>query len=246
MPTPYPHHAAHYIARVASVLLCTVFITGCMTMPGARPLHPGEHQVGVSLGGPIVKFGDANVPLPGAVLEGRSGLTYLANKPVDLNYGINATAIGFGIAQLHLGASWLMLDQDGARPALSVTNRLFVGTNALTPQDKAPGTKQAWGADQLEVSASYLLGQQLVYLSIAQYTDFGLPDLLLTPALGAMFDFGELNGFKLMLEARYYAINKKKSLTTVEWSSAPRGGLGVGVGFSYAFGQRGCSCAVTR
>ncbi len=213
-------------------------------MPGARPLHPGEHQVGVTIGGPLVVSGGSNIPLPNAIVEGRSGLTYLAQKPLDLNYGVNATALGFGIAQLHVGASWMMLTQEGARPALSLTNRLFVGTNALSPQEKAPGTKRAWGADQLELSASYLLGQQLVYVSLSQYTDLGLPGLLLTPALGAMFDFGESDGFKLMVEARYYAINQHKDLTTITWTSGPRGALGLGFGFSYAFGQRRCSCSV--
>ena len=233
---------AHRAAALAARLSAAALLAGCTTMPGARPLHPGEHQVGVTLGGPAVEFGQASVPLPNAILEGRSGLGYLRLRPLDLNYGLNATALAFGIAQLHVGASWLMLDQEGARPALSLTNRLFLATNALTPQDKAPGAKRAWGADQVELSASYLLGTQLVYLSLSQYVDFGLPQWVLTPALGAMFDFGRREGVKLMLEARYYGLNLTKEFTTVQWTTGPRGALGVGLGLSYAFGDRRCSC----
>lgn len=234
------------VRALASLLAALALLgaTGCMTLPGARPLHRGEHQVGLSVGGPLVVVSDQKIPLPNAILEGRSGVGYIVERPIDLNYGLNLTAIGFGVAQLHLGASWLMFDQRGAIPALAVTDRLFVATNALTPQDKAPGSKQAWASDQIELSASWLLGQQLLYVSLSQYTDFGLPRLLLTPALGVMFDFGERDGFKLMLEGRYYAINQRKELTTIRWATDPRGALGVGIGVSYAFGQRGCSCHV--
>ena len=219
-----------------------------MTLPGARPLAPGEHEVGVTVGGPLVEFGGGNVPLPNAVVEGRSGIRLIRDRPLDLNYGLNATAIGFGIAQLHLGASYMLLEQEGAIPAISLTNRVFVATNALTPADKAPGTKSAWGAHQLELSASYLLAGHLLYLSASQYTDFGHPQLLLSPAIGVQFDPGEKKqGVQFLLEARYYAINQTKELTTVSWTSAPRGAFGVGLGLSYRFGRAfsgGCSCSV--
>ena len=111
--------------------------------------------------------------------------------------------------------------------------------------EKAPGTKQAWGAHQLEVSLSYLLKGHLLYGSVSQYTDFSYPGLLLTPALGVQLDPGtKKQGLQFLLEARYYAINQTKELTTVRWTSAPRGAVGVGFGISYKFGQqRGCSCS---
>ena len=239
---------AHIAPLLASCLLTTL-LGACMTLPGARPLSPGEHEVGVTVGGPFVEFGGANVPLPNAIVEGRSGIATLRNRPLDLQYGLNATAIGFGIAQLHLGASYLLLEQENAIPAISLTNRIFFATNALTPQDKAPGTKQAWGAHQLELTASYLVKGQLLYLGVSQYTDLGYPQLLLSPALGVQFDPGEKKrGIQFLLEARYYAVNQTKELTTVSWTSAPRGAIGVGFGLSYKFGQArpqgGCSCSV--
>ncbi len=230
---------------VTLLALCTTsLLTACTTLPTARPLHPGEHQAGVSLGGPMVNYGGTHIPLPNAVVEGRSGIRYIRLKPLDINYGLNVTAAAFGIAQLHLGTSYLLLDENGFIPALSMTNRLFVATNALTPQDKAPGTKQAWGAHQLAFTASYMIKNQLIYLGLDQYTDFGLPQLLLTPSLGVEFDPGHAKDLKFHLEARYYAINKTKSLDTVEWTTHPRGAFGFGLGLSYTFGQRGCSCSV--
>lgn len=238
---------SRHVRLAALLTLCASLTasTGCMTMSGARPLYPGQHQAGVTVGGPMVELGSP-LPLPNAVIEGRSGLTYLNKRPLDLNYGLNATAIALGILQVHVGASWLLVGQRGAWPALSVTNRLFFGANILTTEDKAPGSTGAWGADQLELTASYMFGRQLVYLSLAEYLDFGAPDLLLTPALGTELDFGEKGGVKLGIEARYFAVNKRRDVRAVNWFPGSRGALGVGLGISYAFGGRCSACQLEQ
>ena len=136
----------------------------------------------------MVLLSGAPVPLPNAVLEGRHGITKVNERPLDVNYGLNLTAVAFGIVQMHVGASFLLAMQDGARPAISLSNRLFVATNLLGASDKVDPNAKFWASDQLEITASWLLGDHLVYVGLGQYFDFGNVELTLTPSLGAEFD----------------------------------------------------------
>ena len=61
-------------------------LSGCATLSSARPLAPGEHEVGVTIGGPVLLFGGAPVPLPNTVVQGRSGVAELGGRPLDIFY----------------------------------------------------------------------------------------------------------------------------------------------------------------
>lgn len=216
------------------VMMCALAVCGlgCSTMQGARPLEPGQHQAGMTIGGAFVDAGVV-VPIPHAIAEGRSGVVRLWDRPLDLNYGLNVTALFYQVFQAHFGASWLLIQESGWRPALSMTNRLYFATNALAA-NKVEGTRGAWGAHQLELTGSYTFGNQLVYLAFAQYTDFGRPDALLTPALGAEFDMG-WSGFRMHVETRWYAINKTRTIETVRFWPGNQGALGLSFGGSWRF-----------
>jgi hypothetical protein len=196
-------------------------------MNGARPLEPGQHAVGVTLGGAVLEFAGAPLPLPNAVVEARHGVALVADRPLDLSYGLNLTPLAFGLVQGHVGSSWLLFDQRGAAPALSVTDRVFF---ALDP---AP---QGWGANQLELTASWRSGHQLVYLSLSQYLDLLRPSLVLTPALGAALDPGPAGGFFVQPELRYYGVNLVNELNTIPWMPDRVGAVGFSVGVGSTFG----------
>jgi hypothetical protein len=213
-----------------------VLATGCATMTGARPLEPGRTAAGLTLGGGLVKLGGP-VPLPNTVLEVRHGLPHLAQRPFEIGYGLNATALAFGVIQGHVGASWLLIDQSGAAPALAVTNRVFAATNLLGLPTRYDAVPQAWAADQLELTASWLAGQQLPYVSLSQYLDFGSPQLALTPAVGVVWDFREPDrGLTLQTEARWYAVNQTLFYDIVDRYPAHQGALGITVGLGMTFG----------
>ena len=208
-------------------LLPLVLVAGCATMNGARPLEPGQPAVGVTLGGAVLEFADAPIPLPNAVVEARHGLTRVADRPLDLSYGLNVTPLAFGLLQGHVGSSWLLFDQHGAAPALSLTDRVFFAV------DPAP---QAWAANQLEVTASWLAGNQLVYVSLSQYLDLPRPSLVLTPAVGAPLDPGEPGGLFVQPEVRYYGANLANDLNTIPWIPDGVGALGISIGLGSRFG----------
>ena len=227
-------HTASYLRPLLALLL-TLLLSGCMTLPSPRPLETGEHQVGLTLGGPAVQIGGTPIPLPMANLEGRSGLPRLLDRPLDVNYGLNTTALAFGIVQGHLGASYLLVQEEGFRPALTLTNRLFLATNFPVASQRAPDSGGVWAADQIELTASYLLGNHLLYAGLGQYFDFTSPRLLLTPSLGILLAPGQAQRWRFSAEARYFAVNQINAFDAVRWAPEARGALGVGLGLSYTF-----------
>lgn len=224
------------LAALRRCLTLVPLLAGCGTMNSARPLAEGEHAFGLTFGGPLLKLGGTPIPLPNAVIEGRSGLPALKDHPFDLNYGINLTAATFGVAQMHAGASLQLLAQQGGIPAVSLSDRLFFATNGLDRRKEDHG---AWGMDQVELTASWALQQQLVYGGLAQYTDFANPRLLLTPFLGAQLDFGRPGGFGLQLEARYFGVTALQETNTLKWVTFGRGALAPMLGVRYTLPARG-------
>jgi hypothetical protein len=206
-------------------------LLACGTMNTARPLEPGQHAAGLTFGGALLDMG-APIPIPSAVVEGRSGVTTLAERPLDVNYGVNLTAAAFGVAGLHAGASYLVLDQSGARPAISVADRLYVYTN-LGDATKAD---RGWlFVDQLELTASWDLGGQLVYLGASEHLDLRNPRLLLSPYLGA--ELLRRKRLGVQAELRWLALNQSQVSDAIPWiPDDGRGALQPSLGLSYRFG----------
>jgi len=198
-------------------------------------LAKGQDEIGFTFGGPTVMVGNSPTPLPNAVLEARTGLSPLLDKPLDLNYGLNATALAFGLVQGHIGSSWLLRDQTDWIPALSISTRLFLGANFFNRGDKADDSIKFWVNNQWELIGSWLYGQQLIYVGLAEYLDFQNPGLTLSPFLGVSLDPGDAEGLKLQVEMRWYAINQTPKHNTVRWYPESVGALGGSLGVSYAF-----------
>jgi len=202
------------VSRVACML--SFGLTACGTLSTARPLEQGETLIGATLAGPMIDFGGP-LPLPFAVVEARHGLPRLADRPIDLGYGLNLTALPFGVTAGHVGASWLLVEQDGGVPALSVGNRVFFGVNVPGGPDRPEPRVQGWGADQIELTASWKARRTLPYVSVAQYFDFRNPELLLTPAVGVQVDPGDPGGFLFQGEARWFGITRSRDILIPTW-----------------------------
>ncbi len=223
-------HHLHLLTLLPALLLTS----SCTTMNTARPLAPGEHAAGLTIGGPMIVVG-APLPLPNAIVEGKHGVVTLLERDLEINYGLNLTGLAFGVIQAHVGGAWELLAQDGWIPALSISNRVFLATNPLWLGPPRSETAVGfWGANQTELLASWKPGGQLLYTGIAQYLDFGAPSLLLTPILGTELDFG-LGGFRLQLEARYFALGRSTQATNLVWFPGGSGALGFSIGFGYHF-----------
>jgi hypothetical protein len=91
------------------------------------------------------------------------------------------------------------------------------------------------------VDASWLVGGQLLYGGLAQYTDFVAPNLALSPALGATFDFTPVDdrGLRLSVEGRWYGVNLQRPSQNVEFAGGGRGTLGLALGLHSRLGRAG-------
>ena len=201
-------------------------------MNAARPLEPGQHAVGATFGGAVLDAGFVTTPMPNLNVEGRSGVTSFMDRPVELNYGLNVTGIAFGLGSAHIGGAWLAMEQDGARPALALVDRVHLTSNVF---DTTKDTKDVMAIMQLEALASWDTKPALLYVGAAQYLQFSNPMLTLTPVVGTELHLGQKWG--LQVEFRHYAITQNKEpLDTVVWKTWGPGAYGVTVGFNRAIG----------
>ncbi len=200
--------------------LLALSLAACGTLSTARPLEKGETLVGGTLGGPLFDFG-APIPIPMAVVEARHGLPRLADRPLDLGYGLNLTGLPFGLTALHVGASWLLVEQNGGVPALSLGNRVFFGVNLPGGPDRDDPRVQAWGLDQIELTASWRARRTLPYVGVSQSFDFRNPELLLTPMAGVQVDPGDPGGFVFQGELRWYAVTRTIDPLIPTWVPGP-------------------------
>lgn len=208
-------------------------LLACGTLTSARPLDPGQHVVGATFGGPAVDVGPATLPLPSLVLEGRSGVARPLDRPLEVQYGLNLTAVAFGMAQVHVGGAWLLLPQHGWIPAVALGTRLYAVDNHLDTS-KVPEARAFYALDQVEILASWDGRRALGYLGLAQYTDLFDPSLLLTPVVGGQLHLGER--WDVQVELRHYAINQRSLHSAFDWLTWGPGALGGNLAVSRRFG----------
>jgi hypothetical protein len=154
------------------------------------------------------------------------GASYGFHSRADVSAHLHLTTLVFGVAGLDVGSSYLLLFEDGAIPAVSISGRLYGFTDF-----------QSGARAYLEgaATASYLFNQRfLTYLSVAPLIQFNAPPIL-SLAVGEEFQFGR---WGVQIEGRWYAPNIGSQYQTVEWLGlAGQGALGVVLGLRYRFGE---------
>ncbi len=197
----------------------------CGTMNAARPLDAGEHQVGVTFGGPFTTQLGPPIPVPNLVVEGRSGLNPLGSVPLDVNYGLNLTPLAFGVTGLHTGASLHPVAQNGIWPALSFTERVLLYNNVLDTR-KPKDARAVWALNEFDATASWSLGNHLVYAGLSNAVDLADPELLLSPFLGT--ELRPRGGsFAWQLESRWLGANFSPDVYDVSWLNTGTPGHGL-------------------
>ncbi|HEY1114520.1 MAG TPA: hypothetical protein VGE66_13205 [Chitinophagaceae bacterium] len=102
------------------LLLFALFAAGFTSCAPARfvkPLDEGRHAAALSLGGPLIKFGETTIPMP--LVSAVYG--YGFDSTFTGFGGLNLTSAFYGNVQLDLGVTKKLLSQKGAVPAVSVT-----------------------------------------------------------------------------------------------------------------------------
>ncbi|MDH5544687.1 MAG: hypothetical protein OEZ43_03775 [Gammaproteobacteria bacterium] len=101
--------------RTIVVLVLLLSSIACTNSRVVKPLHTGQLEAGLDVGGPIFRFGDNFIPMPLSSLSASYGL-----KPdLTLYGGWHTTAAAYGVAQIDLGVLKEILPPDGMLPGVS-------------------------------------------------------------------------------------------------------------------------------
>lgn len=132
-----------------------LWLSACSTAHTARPLGQGNHALHLSVGGPVAGIGDPSLLVPLPTLTYKYGIT----DRLDLYGGwhVLETFLNDGNAYFDIGASYYVLEQDGAWPGVSA---------ALTVSPLL-NDHSGWVLIDLQATASWYIDAaetQLVYL----------------------------------------------------------------------------------
>jgi hypothetical protein len=208
------------------------FIYACSPVRFVKPLAKKEQAVNVSLGGSLIKYGNATIPIP--FLTANYG--YGIDSSLTGFASLNITSALYGNFQMELGATKQLLKQKKYIPALSITpvvNIIYRNKDAhkLYPQ--------------LAVNAFWEYGKRknLLYVSLdnwfelSQTRAFGVKQnnhWIFMPGIGHSFT-GKKWSFNM--EAKVIAPNLSNEKLVVDYQTPfkTHGAFGVYVGCTRKF-----------
>lgn len=196
--------------------------SGCGILTHARPTPKGTVALEASAGGPIVDIG-APIPLPLSTLGVSVGLL----DRLDVQAHVHLiTLLALKTAGLDVGTTWMPLTQDGARPAVALTGRVYVFTDFRG----AP-----LGYVELTSTASWLLGKRwLSLVTLSGVVDVGDGYVHWSPGIGEQVLLGR---WAIGLDLRWYDPTFDARFSSAKWASlAGRGAIGLVLGASYRLG----------
>ena len=209
--------------RRTLLLISVVFgAFGCGHATAVRPVPKDSVAIEAAVGGPLADVGLV-IPMPLSTVGARYGI----HERGDVGAHLHATSLAFGIVGADVGTTWLLLEEDGAIPAIAANGRLYGFA------DPAAGGARAYL--ELTPSVSWLLGDRfLTYASGSAFVQFAGGTPLFSLAVGEQVQFGR---FALQLEARWYEPEYDTTFTVVDWRPiGGQGGFGAVLGMSYRFG----------
>jgi hypothetical protein len=204
--------------------------SACATYNNARPLEPGQHAISATFGGPLTEVPNVGtIPLPNLTLEGRHGVAH----HLDVNYGLHILPLAFGVAGMHVGGTYQLFDQPTVVvPALSVGQRFFAFTNAIDTRKPNPSS---FAMSQTDLTTSWEVLDQLVWIGASGYLPFNEPHLHLAPFAGV-----ELRPFEFLrlgVEARWLNPAINQEFAVVNWVAPDsHGAILVTAGLAFVFG----------
>ena len=202
--------------------LLLVFSAGCGTTQLLRPVGAGNTRASASLGGPLIVFGGAPVPLPVSTV----GVAHGVSESLDLHGDLHPTAAAFGVAGLGLGVAWHPLRRRGA---------LTVGFDAYGFGNGADAVMLAdpWIGGQARLCRWLSLGGGVhLPLRVATSSTYqrGLTPVAPTVFVQAALRLGRTT---LEIEPRWVALGTCAACAAPDYVSLGTGTLGLVLGVSY-------------
>ena len=214
-----------------TIFLSAVLLVSCGPTRFVEPLEKDKLAVGVSLGGPVIDYAGAPIPVPLTQLEVGYGL----HEDLTLHGGIHTTALFFGNAQIDVGVTYLTPKLKAKwMPSISVAPSV----NFIFDFDD----KKAKLWPILDINAYYNYGKRknYFYFGINNYFDFAGVEtqgrnryVLLSPQIGHTFK-GKERSWELFTEIKLIAPYLNSAAPFVPYT----GILGENGGTGFYFGFR--------
>ena len=212
-------------------------LLACSASHGVRPIGAGNHAVEASLGGPVARLYGKPVPIPLSTVGWRYGL----HDRSDLHLRLQpTTAALFGVVAGDVGASWMLAEQEGRRPALVTEGSLYAAVGK--------GTVRGYG--ELEALASWQLGERghLAYVGADLFVQprawaednphLPLRSVLAGPLAGTRLMLGERTG--LAVQATWFEPwSDTEPLTATYYAPGHHGAIQLELGLHRTFGGGG-------
>lgn len=109
------------IIKLLFIIFFVYFFQNCAPSRFVKPLAKKQHAASFSLGGPLIKFGDAPIPIPFSTIAYGYGI----NDKVTGYGSIHTTSLLFGNLQSDIGTTFKLFEKENkfgfsASPALQI------------------------------------------------------------------------------------------------------------------------------
>lgn len=215
----------------ALAALAFALLAGCSTTRSVRPVGEGKWAAGGSIGGPLFTNLGPPIPAPMVSAYARRGL----DARTDLDFGLYfpvIAATGFDV-----GASRLLVDQDGAWPAVMGGGRLLAFANALVLSGEDPNGKPYGFSprlfEELYANASWRVGEaSLAWAGISLFLQ--AEALIARPTIQLGFEWRASRLFGLALELKQLSFLTNQRFAAVAFvGPADYGAFAAQVGFNF-------------
>ena len=218
--------------KKSHLLLLLLFCAACAPTRYVKPLAKRQSAASLSLGGPLIAYGNATIPVP--FLTANYG--YGVDSTLTAFGSLNVTSALYGNFQLELGATKQFLEQHTYLPGLS-------GTLALNGIYRSADAAKLY--PQLDLNAFWEYGKRKNYFYIGLSNWFELSQKrtlgetqsnhwIWMPLLGHSFNGKKWN---VNLEAKVIAPNLSNKNIVVDYQTpfGSHGALGVYIGYTRKF-----------
>ena len=208
------------------ILFAAIFWIGCGSTQPVRVLEEGKTKAVFSLGGPIIQFGSAPIPVPYLTIGAMHGYSH------DLTLTANAHLLSAALGDIGFdaGAALRLLKQDGAIPEVTAKAQMYLFDNIA----RGPNAPRLF--PMISLNGSYLIGESsLFYAGIDNLFQLSKPAYILSPFIGTEFYISRrISG---QIETKWMAANINTSHGILEGYAAigGLGSIGFFLGLTYSF-----------
>jgi hypothetical protein len=215
-------------------LLAVAFLASrCAPTRVVRPLEKGEQQIGLSLGGPVIKFAGAAIPIPMTSLSYARGIT----GSLTAFGGVALTDLAFGNAHIDLGVTKGLLSPSGWRPGVSISPSLHYITQWKTGDARLYPVLDAnayWNVTAKNNTAYVGLSNWFELTALRPHGE--LQKDIWIPSTQFGYIFNGRGNMRYTLEGRYMAwFNDNVKLVPDYVSPTSTGALGIYFGINKGF-----------